>query len=90
MEQNLQNLLQKSESYGVMLDEYTDVSAQKQLALVTKFLDCGESKWSFLQNIQIPNGEAETIYSSVKDFLTSKNISLSNLTSVATDKPGLL
>ena len=55
-----------------MVDEYTDVSARKHLAMVTRYIDQGSAKIAFLQDIQLPNGSADTIYSAMKNLLADK------------------
>lgn len=66
--------IQRSGSYGLMIDEYTDVSARKRLALVCKYVDSGSSKLVFLQDVQLKNGAAQTIYEAMKKHLDSTNI----------------
>lgn len=83
--------ISKSDGFGVMLDEYTDVSARKHLALVGRYLDEGVSKLAFLQDIQVANGTADTVYGSMKSFLNEKpDITMSKLTSFASDGPSVM
>lgn len=77
--------------YGMMIDEYTDVSARKHLAMVTRYIDQGSAKIAFLQDIQLPNGSADTIFSSMKGFLSEQtSIPLTNMTSFASDGPSVM
>lgn len=51
VEQNVK----ESESYGLMLDGYTDIQTRKHLALVVRYIDNGVSRLSFSQDIQLFN-----------------------------------
>ncbi|XP_045165902.2 zinc finger protein 862-like [Mercenaria mercenaria] len=73
-----------------MKDEYTDVSARKHLAVVGKYVYNGESNLSFLQDIQLPNGSADIIYQSLKNYLHDASISLDSMTSFASDGPSVM
>ena len=42
------------------------------MAMVTRYIYHGSDKITFLQDIQLPNGSADTIYSAIKNFLTDK------------------
>ena len=55
--------ISESGPFGLIVDEYTDVSCNKHLALVSKYILDGSSKIAFLQDIQLSNGTAEHIYS---------------------------
>ncbi|XP_071138617.1 zinc finger protein 862-like [Mytilus edulis] len=91
VENKVKNEINTSQSYGVMIDEYTDISGRKHLALVGKYIHLGSSRLSFLQDIQIPNGTADTIYSSIKSYLNDKaGLKLHKLTSFASDGPTVM
>lgn len=70
VEKKVNKEIQRSGSYGLMIDEYTDVSARKHLALVCKYVDSGSSKLAFLQDVQLENGTAQTIYEAMKKHWT--------------------
>jgi hypothetical protein len=55
--------------YGLTVDEYTDVSARKHLVLVCRYICDGVSKIAFLQDIQLSNGEADTIYKAMRGYI---------------------
>ena len=73
-----------------MVDEYTDVSARKHLAMVSRYIVNGHSKLAFLQDVKLPNGEAETIYNVMKNHLSSAGIPLQKMTSFASDGPAVM
>lgn len=85
VEATVHDALKHSQSYGVMVDEYTDVSSNKHLAIVCRFIDAGYSKLTLLQDIQLPNGEAETNYRAMKGHLTDRAIPLEKMTSFTSD-----
>lgn len=82
--------IQRKGSYGLMIDEYTDVSARKHLALVCKYVDGGSSKLAFLQNVQLGNGAAQTIYEAMKKHFDSASIPIDKMTSFASDGPTVM
>lgn len=90
VEETIIEEIESGETLGVMLDEYTDVSARKHLAIVGKHIRDGSAQLSFLQDIQLPNGTADTIYSSLKDYLHKKDIPLQKITSFASDGPSVM
>ena len=90
VETTVHDALKRSQSYGVMVDEYTDISSRKHLAIVCRYIDNGASKLAFLQDIQLSNGTAETIYTAMKDHLTEAAIPLDKMTSFASDGPSVM
>ena len=81
VQEKLEEKIKEGDTYGLMVDEYTDVSARKHLAKVTRYIDQGSAKIAFLQDIQLPNGSADTIYSAMKNFLADKTtIKLNKMT----------
>ena len=74
-----------------MVDEYTDVSAREHLAMVTRYIDQRSAKNTFLQDIHLHNGSADTIYSAMKKFLADKTtIDLNKMTSFDSDGPPVM
>ncbi|XP_052242375.1 zinc finger protein 862-like [Dreissena polymorpha] len=45
---------------------------------------------AFLQDIQLPNGTADVIYSSIKDYMKTAKIDLGKMTSFASDGPSVM
>ena len=72
VQEKVEEKIAEGEVYGLMIDEYTDISARKHLAMVTKYIHQGSSRLAFLQDIQLPNGTADTIYSSMKNVLAER------------------
>ena len=90
VQEKVEEKIAEGEVYGLMIDEYTDISARKHLAMVTKYIHQGSSRLAFLQDIQLPNCTADTIYSSMKNFLAERKIQLSNMASFASDGPSVM
>lgn len=68
--------ISESGPFGLIVDEYTDVSCNKHLALVSKYILDGSSNIAFLQDIQLFNGTAEHIYSKMKSYLETSSVKL--------------
>lgn len=90
VEKKVNKEIQRIGSYGLMINEYTDVSARKHLALVCKYLDSGSSKLAFLQDVQLENDTAQTIYEAMKKHLDSASIPIDKMTSFASDGPAVM
>ena len=91
VQEKVEEKIKEGDTYGLMVDEYTDVSARKHLAMVTRYIDQGSAKIAFLQDIQLPNGSADTIYTAMKNFLADKTtIKLHKMTSFASDGPSVM
>ena len=59
--------------------------------MVTRYIDQGAAKVAFLQDVQLPNGSAQTIYTNMKTVLTEQtSIQLKNMTSFASDGPSVM
>lgn len=86
VEKKVNKEIQRSWSYGLMID----VSARKHLALVCKYVDSGSSKLAFLQDVQLENGAAQTIYEAMKKHLDSASIPIDKMTSFASDGPAVM
>jgi hypothetical protein len=48
--------------------------------MVTKYVDNGASKLAFLQDVQLPNGTADVIYSFIRDYLKTADIDQAKMT----------
>ena len=51
VQEKVEEKIKEGDTYGLMVDEYTDVSARKHLAMVTRYIDQGSAKIAFLQDI---------------------------------------
>ena len=84
--QELLDELQQSPAFSLMVDEVTDVTTNKHLAMCVQFLSKeGEKKTAFLADPAIDRGDAETITKTIRDQLQSSNLSVDKLGSFASD-----
>ncbi|XP_067670753.1 zinc finger protein 862-like [Haliotis asinina] len=90
VEEQVLQKMRESNSFGLMLDEYTDVSTRKHIALVGRYLENGESKLAFLKDAEIPNGTADTIVKNVKDYLRETDLDQNKMTCFASDGPAVM
>ncbi|XP_067648851.1 zinc finger protein 862-like [Haliotis asinina] len=90
VEEQVLQKMRESNSFGLMLDEYTDVSTRKHIALVGRYLENGESKLAFLKDAEIPNGTADTIVKNVKDYLHETDLDQNKMTCFASDGPAVM
>ncbi|XP_046555327.1 zinc finger protein 862-like [Haliotis rubra] len=90
VEEKIQAKMRSSESYGLMLDEYTDVATRKHLAFAGRYIEEGESKLAFLRDVEIPNGTANTIVENIKDYLHDADLDKSKMTCFASDGPAVM
>ena len=59
--------------------------------MITKFIDPRSAKITFFQDIQLPNGSADIIYSAIKNFLTDKTtIDLTKMTFFDSKGPSVM
>ncbi|XP_046571837.1 zinc finger protein 862-like [Haliotis rubra] len=90
VEEEVEKKMKESTSFGLMLDEYTDVSTRKHLAFVGRYVEDGESKLAYLCDQEILNGTADTIVESVKGYLTEANLNPKKMTCFASDGPAVM
>ena len=77
--------MQQSDSIALMVDESTDISVLKQLVIYGRCVVDGELKSHFLGIKDLFNGTAETIETSLLQFLQDVGLSLSNVSSFGSD-----
>ena len=78
--------IQQSPAFSLMVDEVTDVTTSKHLAMCVQFLSRdGEKKTAFLADPVIDRGDAETITETIRNQLQSSNLSVDKLGSFASD-----
>ena len=70
---------------GLMLDERLDITVQKTLVLFFKILVLGKAKIEFAANVEVKDGQAETIHSQVLNYLDSNNNPVKKLSGLGTD-----
>ena len=82
---------QKVQSYGLMVDEVTDISVQSQMLtfiqFVSPFTSCIEIAFLSVQNIleEFASANADALTSIIKDELQQCGLSLTNLKGLVTD-----
>ena len=65
--------------FSLICDEYTDINNKEQLMFCLRWIgDNPEAHKDFIGFYQIPNIEADTITSAIKDALVRSSLSLSN------------
>ena len=77
--------LKSSPFFSLMADESTDISVSKNLLLYVRYLKQGKSLTRYLKLASLTQGNAETIYSTISDFLSCNNIEKLNLVGWASD-----
>ena len=71
---------------SILLDESCDISVTKKLLIYAKTISSDfDIETHFLDNLQISDGTAKTIYQSVKNALQERNISLNKVLAVGSD-----
>lgn len=78
--------------FSIIIDETTDISTQKELAIVCRFYDKEQKKVvsHFYNMIPITDSTAESLYRAVLSLLSEDNISLSNLIEFAADTTNVM
>ena len=82
----------RSNKYSLILDESTDVSVVKQLALVVRTIDNKKERVRdlFLHLIDVKDSTAEGIYNSLVEFFTKHNIPFANMIGYAADNAAVM
>jgi hypothetical protein len=78
-------LIKQSPAVSVLIDDSTDEGNIKQLSVVIRYVNKGESRVAFLGLIDIPDGGAETVYTQTAKLLADKGISIEHLFSFGSD-----
>ena len=84
IEQQILSDMQSSDRFALMTDESTDIAILKQLVLVGRYLTDSGIKMSFLHIGDI-NGTAETIEGAILQYLSDKNLRITNLCAFGSD-----
>lgn len=82
--------IESSMAYSLILDETTDVSTSKSLAVVIRFFDENCIKDHFFGLLQMQNSSAEAIYEATLKHLRDNNIPLNKLTGLAADNANVM
>lgn len=78
--------LNSSTYYSILIDETTDISIVKQMTLMARYFTPNmELKTTFLELIDLPDGKADTIMTSLKNFFTTHQLDTSRLIGFGSD-----
>ncbi|CAN7951098.1 unnamed protein product [Ixodes pacificus] len=81
-------------TFSILIDESTDVSSQKQLCVLARYVDpsSGKVKTELLELVQInaADGTAENVFSSLRECLEAKGIPLKNIIGLACDNASVM
>ena len=79
-------------NFSIIIDESTDISAKKQLALVVRYF-CDEAnsiRSQFLRLIEVTNSDATTLTATLISFFERNNIPLVNIIGYASDTTNVM
>jgi len=68
LDREVQCGVQKSGYFGLIVDESTDITVHKKLAVCVRYVDDGNMVTKFLTNVKPESATAASIVSAVKDF----------------------
>ena len=77
--------MQESSSFSIMVDESTDVSDLKQLAIYGRAVTAGKLKTRYLKIVDIDDGKAATIVDTITSYLQSSRLDLKTFSSFGSD-----
>jgi hypothetical protein len=77
--------VRKSVFYGLILDESTDISVHKMLAVCIRYVQNGKMATTFLSNIRIQSGTADSIVKAVVALCRSLGLNMKYLVGVGSD-----
>ena len=96
IEEEIVRSAQKVQSYGLMVDEVTDISVQSQMLTFIQFVSlvtsCMEIAFLSVQNVleEFASVNADALTSLIKDELQQCSLSLTNLKGLATDRASVM
>lgn len=75
--------------FSIIMDETTDKSTSKQCAFtIIFFKESVETR--FFDMVEVPNGDAETLFNTLKDVIAKKDIPFSNLVGYSSDTTNVM
>ena len=82
----------RSEKFSFIIDEATDLSTSKQLAILATYfdMDAFETKHYLVDMVEVEAGTAEAIYSSVKNTFTELLIPMENIIGYSSDTTNVM
>lgn len=96
MKEEIVHSAQKVQSYGLMVDEVTDIAVQSQILTFIQFVSpvtsCIETAFLSVQNVleEFESANADGLTSLIKDELQQCGLSLTNLKGLATDEAAVM
>ena len=87
IEEGILEDINSSQFLGIIADESTDITIHKKLNVYVKCLskDKNQPVFHFMDCINVVDGKAETIVNEIRNLLTTKNIPLEKVSSLASD-----
>lgn len=84
--ENISKVLSK-QKFSLLIDESTDISTQKCLAVVVRYFDftVGKIKDRYLTMIHLTNSSAQSIYAALQDFFSKFGIPMQNCVGFSAD-----
>lgn len=76
--------------YSLIIDETTDVSTKKSLAVVIRFCHNNKAKDRFLGLIRVESATAEALFNVIVELLNNNRIPLENLIGLAADNASVM
>lgn len=77
-------------NFSLIIDETTDLSMEKSLAVVARYLKNDQVLDSFLELIEVDSADASSLYASVKSILDKNEIPNENLVGSAADNANVM
>lgn len=78
--------------FSLIVDESTDISVKKQLAIVIKYFSKSSLilKTTFLKLVQLSQGDAESIVNAILDVIEEFGLSIKNMIGLGTDNANVM
>lgn len=76
--------------YSIIIDETTDVSTKKCLAVIIRFFNKDKVRDNFLGLIQVQSATAEALFHAVKELLIENNLSMKNILGFTADNAAVI
>ena len=85
VEESILKRLQKAAMYSLMVDEYTNIANVEELSVFCRWEEGGVPVECFLEIIPLKKADAETIYSTLIEFLKKKNLQVGRIVGLGFD-----
>ncbi|KAF2886018.1 hypothetical protein ILUMI_20153, partial [Ignelater luminosus] len=80
----------KENVFSIIIDETTDISTEKSLALVVRFFDCDQWKDKFLGLLKVKSCSAEDLFDVICKYLNSLSVLMENIIGFAADNASVM